>query len=238
MTRLRTLSALLLIMGSATTMAHAGELKPFEASYTVSWHGMNAGTSTMTLEAAGDKNWVYRSANQPHGLFRVFLPDSITQRSEMRLTDKGIQPIHYVANDGTDSKKRAIDLNFDWQRLRVTGTLDEQAVDAEVTPGTQDDLSVQIALIHELDNGRTPDSFKTYGDRGAREYKYIREGSETLQTPLGAIETNIYRTERSGSPRVTRYWCAPSLGYLPLKAQQKRGDDVEWTMEIQKLKRG
>jgi Protein of unknown function (DUF3108) len=238
MTRPRTFSALLLAMSGAATIVHAGELKPFEASYMVSWHGMNAGTSTMTFEAAGGNNWVYHTANEPHGLFRAFLPDSITQRSEMRLTDKGIQPIHYVANDGTASKKRAMDLRFDWQRSRVTGTLDEQTVDVEVAPGTQDDLSVQIALVYELDNGRTPESFKTYGDRGAREYKYIREGSETLQTPLGSIETNIYRTERSGSPRVTRYWCAPSLGYLPLKAQQKRDGDVEWTMEIQKLKRG
>jgi hypothetical protein len=223
---------------SSATLAHTAELKPFEASYTVSWHGMNAGTSTLTLEAAGDNRWTYRSSNKPRGLFRAFLPDSITQRSEMRLTDKGVQPVHYVATQGGDSKARDIDLTFDWDRGRVTGTAAEQPVDAAIAPGTQDDLSVQIALTYELDNGRTPATFKTYGDRGAREYQYIREGTETLQTPLGAIETTIYRTERTGSPRVTRYWCAPSLGYLPMKAQQKRGDDVEWTMDIQALKRG
>jgi hypothetical protein len=237
MTRHGTLNVCLLAMSGATTLVHAGELRPFEATYAVTWHGMSAGTSIMTLEAAGENQWVYRSNNQARGLFRAFLPGSITQRSEMRLTDKGIRPIHFVADDGTDSKKRDLDLRFDWERSRVTGVSEEKPVDAEVGPGTQDDLSVQIALVYELDNGRTPASFKTFGDRGAREYQYLREGAETLQTPLGAVETIIYRTERSGSPRVTRYWCAPALGYLPMKAQQKRREDVEWTMDIRKLKR-
>jgi hypothetical protein len=36
---------------------------------------------------------------------------------------------------------------------------------------------------------------------------------------------------------VNRYWCAPARGFVPLRAQQKKGDDVEWTMEIQSLTR-
>ena len=70
-----------------------------------------------------------------------------------------------------------------------------------------------------------------------REYQYTREGEATLQTPLGTIATIVYQERARGSPRVTRFWCAPERGYIPLKVEQTRGKDVEWTMEIRSLKR-
>ena len=237
MQRITRLSASLALALGIALESGAGELKPFQVTYSVDWHGFTAGVSTLTLASNGPGLWTYRSSSEARGLFRAVLGGEITQRSDMRLTVDGIQPLHYVGDDGKASTERDIDLEFDWQRLRVSGTAGGRPVDAPIKPGTQDDLSVQIALIHELDNGRTPTSFQTYGDGGAREYKYLRDGAETLQTPLGVIATVIFRTERSGSPRVTRYWCAPSLGYLPLRAQQKRNDDVEWTMDVRTLKR-
>ncbi|MBV8784741.1 MAG: DUF3108 domain-containing protein, partial [Gammaproteobacteria bacterium] len=56
-------------------------------------------------------------------------------------------------------------------------------------------------------------------------------------TPMGAVPTIIYRSERANSPRVTRFWCAPQRGFVPLRVEQKRGDDVQWTMQITALKR-
>jgi hypothetical protein len=70
-----------------------------------------------------------------------------------------------------------------------------------------------------------------------REYSYVREGEETLKTPFGEVATVIYRSHRANSPHVNRYWCAPGRGYIPIRVQQKRGDEVQWTMEIQSLSR-
>ena len=71
-----------------------------------------------------------------------------------------------------------------------------------------------------------------------REYRYVREGEETLQTPLGEIATVIYRSERDElTARRRASGARPSRGYIPMRVEQKRGDDVEWTMEIQSLKR-
>jgi hypothetical protein len=36
---------------------------------------------------------------------------------------------------------------------------------------------------------------------------------------------------------VTRFWCAPARGYIPMRVEQKRGDDIEWSMEIRSLSR-
>ena len=71
----------------------------------------------------------------------------------------------------------------------------------------------------------------------SREYRYQREGEATITTPLGRIDTVIYSSQHPGSPRITRFWCAPSRGYLPMRVEQKRIDSVEWTMEIRTLRR-
>jgi hypothetical protein len=47
----------------------------------------------------------------------------------------------------------------------------------------------------------------------------------------------IFRSSREGSTRVTRLWLAPSLGYIPVRAQQKRGDRTEFTMMVRSLER-
>ena len=234
--RTRVTAALLMLAG---LQVHATPLvlQPFEARFVVNWHGLTAAESVLKLTAEGNDRWTYTATSEARGLARLLSQGPVRQVSNMRLGPDGIQPLHYMADDGRRSSERDIDLRFDWEKLRVTGVSANAAVDEPITTGTQDDLSVQIALMAELANSHTPALIKTYGDRGAREYHYSREGTETLQTPLGAIDTVIYRSTRSGSPRVTRYWCAPAFGFLPVRAQQKRLDEVEWTMDIRGLTR-
>jgi Protein of unknown function (DUF3108) len=226
------------VMAVMNAAQAADAVQPFEASYTVNWHGLTAGVSTLTLEHQQGDRWLYRSVAEARGIFRALPIGELSTQSEFEIATAGVRPLHYTADDGTSSRKRDIDVTFDWEQLRIRGVAAEEKVDEALTPGVQDDLSVQIALMRELSAGRTPEGFKTYGDRGMREYRYVRDGEETLTTAVGVIPTVIFRTERTGSPRVTRYWCAPSLGYLPVKVQQKRLDSVEFTLEVRAVKRG
>jgi hypothetical protein len=92
-------------------------------------------------------------------------------------------------------------------------------------------------MMVELLRGRTPDRFSLLDGASVREYRYVREGEETLQTPLGSLATIVYRSQKEGSPRATRFWCAPSRGFIPVRVEQKRKDEVEWTMQIESLQR-
>lgn len=228
-----TLGLVALLWGDA---ANADELTPFEASYTWIWHGMTVALSTLRLERRDD-TWVYRSKSEPRGLGRM-MSERPTQESVLRVTEAGTQPLTYRADDGTPATKRDADVRFDWLRGRVTGVYEDAPVDMPVRPGLQDDLSVQIALMVELLGGRTPDEFQLLDRNTVREYRYTREGEETVSTPMGAIATVVYRSQKQGSPRVTRFWCAPSRGYIPMRVEQKRKDEVEWSMQIQTLTRG
>jgi len=166
------------------------------------------------------------------------LSERPTQESILRVTDAGVEPLSYKADDGTSSTKRDVDVKFDWEYGRVTGVYEDAKVDMPIAPGIQDDLSIQVALMAGQLKNTPPDHFSLLNGNSVREYRYTREKEETLQTAVGNIPTVVYRSEKTGSPRVTRFWCAPSKGYIPVKVEQTRKDDVEWTMQILTVKRG
>jgi hypothetical protein len=108
-------------------------------------------------------------------------------------------------------------------------------VDLPLERGVQDDLSIQIALLLALRQGRAPGELLLIDKNTVRRYSYSRENDETITTRLGPIQTIVFASHHEGSPRVTRFWCAPSKGFVPVRVQQKRIDSVEWTMEIENL---
>ena len=74
---------------------------------------------------------------------------------------------------------------FDWEHRRVTGVYEDAKVDMPMPPGIQDDLSVQIALMVELLRGVRRRSSRSSSGNSVREYRYSRDGEETLTTPVG-----------------------------------------------------
>ena len=95
-------------------------------------------------------------------------------------------------------------------------------MDLPLTPGVQDDGSVQLALMVELLAGARRESFQLIDKNSVREYKYAREGEATLKTPIGRWATVVYRAQKTYSPRMTRFWCAPDRGYIPMRVEQKQ----------------
>ena len=234
--RLALPAVLALLALTLGTPASADELRPFDASYDWIWHNMTVAVSSVHLERQ-DNNWAYRAKSEPRGIGRMF-SERPTQESVLKVTDDGVHPLSYKADDGTSSTKRDANVQFDWEHNRVTGVYEDEKVDmTPMPPGIQDDLSIQIAMMVELLRGHTPDKFSLLSGNSVREYRYSRDGEETLTTPVGTVQTIIYRSEKQYSPRATRFWCAPSLGFIPLRVQQKKGDDVEWTMQVQSVKR-
>jgi hypothetical protein len=219
---------------ASADIAAADELKPFEASYAWSWRGATVAVSTLKLEQSDGDSWIYSSTTEPRGLGHLY-PMRPTLRSRMRISEHGVQPLSFKAEGGGSGHNA--DVSFDWNAGRATGLYEGAVLDLPLRPGIQDDLSVQIAMMFELLHGRTPEHLAVIDKNSAREYRYQREGAESIATALGQIDTVIYSSQHPGSPRVTRFWCAPSKGYVPMRVEQKRLDSVEWTMEIQSRKR-
>src|SRR5262249_35079168 len=119
--------ALCLFALGAAQLARADQLKPFQASYAWVWHGMTVAVSNLKLEQHQD-TWDYSSRSDPRGLGRMF-SERPTQLSTLQITDAGVRPLHYKADDGTSSGKRDADVVFDWDHNRATGVYEDTKVD-------------------------------------------------------------------------------------------------------------
>jgi len=229
------LAALVLACGSA--LAGAMELKPFTASYSINWHGLAAGSTELKLEQLPDGRWSYSSHSSAHGLFRLAMPAELASRSLFRIEEGQLVPERFTADDGATSDAKDQDITFDWAAARVRGVAERHKVDLPTQPGLLDTLSVQVALMNELLRGRTPARFVLLDKDRIKDYVYSAEGHERLKTDIGEYDTMIYRSARPGSDNGTWFWCAPELGYLPLKVERRDGDDVQWSMRLRSVQR-
>jgi hypothetical protein len=209
----------------------------FSAKFAIEWKGITAGYSTFELTRTGANAFTYRSRQTARGIFRLAFPDAINQASNFSLVDGAVRPMSYHAGEDERGADKTVDLKFDWQARRVSGVSQSKPVDLPLESGTQDGMSVQIELMRELSTGRSPKGFWLIDNDEIKEYKYVREGTETLDTAIGKLETVRYRSEHAGSPRVTRLWLAQALGYLPVRAERSRGSNVDFSLEILQLKR-
>jgi hypothetical protein len=243
-----TLSAAMLTAASALSVVPAAAAdtppaahpcpQPFKITLDVEWRGMGAGTSTLQLTRDGPNEYTYRSSNTARGLFKLAIPDTITQVSHIALVDGKVRPSSYTGDDGSPSTEKDVSLKFDWAAMRVTGTAEQKPVDAALTPGVQDSLSVQVALMCALAAGESPKSFQLIDKDAVKEYQYTHEGNATIDTPAGKLDTVIYTSQRKGAKRLTRLWIAPSLGYLPVRAEQVNKGKRELQLQLKSVERG
>jgi hypothetical protein len=219
----------------STAAAAPAEFKPYTATYNGIWKGITVAVSTLKLEQTGD-TWTFTSRSEPRGIGRmasgVFPP---LQVSVVRVTPQGVQPQSFKSSGGDPG--RTIILNYDWESHRVTGVYEGTQVSLPLTPQVQDDGSVQLALMVELLAGRTPPTVQLIDKNNVREYEFSSDGEATIKTPMGDVHTAVFKSQKKFSPRITRFWCAPDRGYVPMRVQQRIDNDVQWTLEIQSLKR-
>lgn len=213
-------------------------LTPFKARYGVEWKGMSAGSTTIELQMVGPGRYSYSSGNQARGVFKLAFPDVIRQSSILQVENGQIRPLSFSSDDGSKDKSKDVALSFDWTRGRLSGIAETKLVTLELKPGVQDAMSVQLALMLELQAGRNPQAYWLADKDEIKEYLYQRDGEASLKTALGTLATVAWSSHRRNSDRITRVWYAPSLGFTPVQAARTRGGKTEWTMRIQQLTRG
>jgi hypothetical protein len=210
---------------------------PFEAVYAWKWHDITVAVSTLRFEHVEGSSWRSSSSAEPRGLGRLY-PIRPKLQSLMRIDAQGVRPLHYQADDGTGANTRGADVRFDWDAMHASGFYSGVPVDLALRAGVQDDLSVQIAMLAAVRAGQVPQNLSIIDKNTIREYDYRRAGEERITTPLGTLDTVVYTSQHPGSPRITRFWCAPEHGYVPLKVEQRIGEDVQWSMQIMRLTGG
>jgi hypothetical protein len=210
-------------------------LRPFHASYSLTWNGMSAGSSEIQLQQLPEGRWAYQQRTAARGVFRLAMPGEVTSRSTFSVVEGRVVPQQFITDDGASSNAKDQQVTFDWARGRLTGVAERKPIDLPAQPGLLDSMSVHIALRLELMAGRTPQHFSLFDKDKIKHYNYTAEGSEVLRTEMGEHRTVIFRSNRPGSKKSTWFWCAPDLDFMPVKVETREGKNVELSMAVKSL---
>ncbi len=206
---------------------------PFVATYTIAWHGITAGSSTLELRKTAPQVYLYTSTDKAYGLFRLAFPRPLRQSSRFRITAGEVEPLDFQAGGaGTD-----VMAQFDWKDGHVTGMAKGKLLDLKLQPGTQDPLSVQIAIMLKLLAQDAPDGFWMLNTDEIDRFEYVRHEEATLDTPLGKLRTILYTSHAPGSDKTTYLWLAPTLDYMPARAEQRVKGSTQVALEIRAFAR-
>jgi Protein of unknown function (DUF3108) len=208
-------------------------LAPFSARYLADWNGINIGTSDLDLKPDTEPgHYVYTWTITARGIFRLYRAE-VTQKSWLSVTGDHVRPDKYRAEDG----KSKVDLDFDWNSRHARGMSEDKPVDLTLKDGVQDVMSIQVEVMLDLKKGNLPKTFEIIDKDELKDFIYTQEGTASIKTDLGQIDTIIVASQRTGNNRILRMWFAPSLGFVPVQAERSRDGKLELAMRIKSLKR-
>jgi hypothetical protein len=201
---------------------------PFVATYTITWHGVTAGSSTLELRQTAPRLYLYTSTDIAYGVFRLAFRHPLRQSSRFRIAAGEVEPLAFQAGGAGND----VMAQFDWKTSQVTGMAKGKLLDLKLQPGTQDPLSVQIAIMLKLQARDAPDAFWMLNTDEIDRFQYVRHEESTLDTPLGKLRTILYTSHQPGSNKTTYLWLAPTLDYMPARAEQRVKGSTQISLEI------
>jgi hypothetical protein len=220
--------------GDASSQPSAPSSQPpaFTATYTIAWHGVAAGSSTLHLRQTAPHLYLYTSTDTAYGIFRLAFPHPLLQSSRFRIAGGEVEPLAFQTGGAGNN----VIAQFDWKAGHVTGMAKGKLLDLKLQPGTQDPLSVQIAIMLELQAQAAPESFWMLNTDEIDRFQYVRHGESTLDTPLGKLRTILYTSHQPGSSKTTYLWLAPALHYMPARGEQRVKGSTQVELEIRQFK--
>jgi hypothetical protein len=226
------------VLAAAIMVSAAGAqpaaIAPFSAHYQADWKTISVGTSDLELKQDTEPDhYIYTWTITARGIFRVVYPDDLIQKSWFSITGDHVRPAKYSGVDGSSS----VDLNFDWNSGHVLGQSETKPVDLALKEGTQDVMSIQVEVMLDLKQGNLPSTFRIIDKDQLKDFIYTNEGTASIRTDLGRLDTIIVSSRRAGNNRILRMWFAPSLGFVPVQAERSRDGKLEFAMRIKSLKR-
>ncbi len=223
--------------GAATAPAGEPLAHPFQATYEVRRGRLEFARSIFSLHDEGAGTWLYRSVTRPAGLVSLFRDDVITETTHFRIHDDSLRPQSYTYRHENSSRDRDQSVEFDWHAM-VAHTVNEgRKRDLTLTSGMTDRFLAQLALSRDLAAGRGPAPAYTVVDRGEiKHYTLQRAGEDKLRTPAGQFAAIRVTKHDPDSKRVTTFWCAPALDYLPVKMEQSEPGEPTISFTLQDYK--
>lgn len=229
-------AALLGVLAAAAAFAAFGgpdRVPTYEARYEVEYKGRRVGESVQRVQPGGaPETYRFESITSPRGLARLLRRRPIVERSTFEAHAGTVRPLEFRLDDGTRKGDDSVAVEFDWSAATADVETSDADTELPIEPDVHDRATLQVALMMELAAGREPDRHLLIDDDSVKTYEYEIDGTETLDTPAGTLETLRVTQRRDGSSRRTIIWTAPDLRYLPVKIEQRRDEEALTTLTL------
>ncbi len=186
-------------------------LKPYTAQYTTTARGMSL---TLTRELKSDAAGTYTLTNGGKILVVGFHEVAV-----FSLDGDSVKPKSYVYQ-GTGLINRRREVHFTEGADTIRSLYKDNWYDLPYTEGTLDRMSQQEQLRLFLLNDPTPKediAFRIADGKRVKDYQLIYVGEETLETPLGPVNTLHFKRTHDDPDRKSDTWIAPDWDYLMVK---------------------
>lgn len=213
------------LTGTVAAADHSPPLRPYTAHYKASARGLDLHI-TRKLEAYEDGRYVLTSGGK-------ILVIGFQEISMFRIESGHIRPLSYVyQNTGLVSRRK--ELRFPPDRGVIRSLYKGQWYELPYADNTLDRMSQleQLRLALMADPAAAKDvTLRVADGKRSKDSRLVLVGNETLQTPLGAVDTVHYQRLHTSAQRTSDFWFAPAWDYLLVRTVHvENGDPVEMTL--------
>jgi hypothetical protein len=207
----------------------------YTATYRVEYKGKEAGVSEWSVRDLGDGRYEFQARITPKGMLKLIRPKPTIERSQFRVDGPAFRPLEYWYEDGSRSGEDNWHLVFDWKRRIATVSTAEARRELAVPDAALDIGTLKAAVMRDLAAKGAPGPYEIADEDSVGTYEYTDGGPATLVTGVGSLETKLFVQRRAGSSRSTWLWVAPTLGFLPVRVEQRRGDEVHTSFLLERV---
>lgn len=199
-----------------------------QVDFTVTSGSMQIGEGRDLLVHDG-KQYTVVSESRTVGVAAFFYKLDIRRESKGLVLKNGLRPLSFIEDR---SRKPLRQASFDWEAMRITLGEGDATQTLALPANTYDQTSFAYAFAFNAPSDESVAVYLTDGRRLA-DYNYKLVGRESVQTPMGDLETLHYQKVRApDDKRGFEIWLAVDHHHFPVKIRyvEKNGTTVDSTV--------
>jgi|TARA_B110000914_G_scaffold222612_1_gene236444 hypothetical protein len=201
-------------------------LKAHEANYKVDIKGFTAELKT-SLKTSDGVNFFAEDFIKTTGVASVFLKGTLTSTSKFFVEGYNLKPNYFYSLDTLSKEKKRLTLDFDWVINRVNINDNEKKSTILLNNSIKDRLTLKYALMMDLLGDQLQNQYSLYENDKIKKIKTTNLGTKVITIDHGVYEVIGIQNQASGSSKLSIFWCAEKLGFLPVLIEQYR-DNKLW----------
>ena len=111
-------------------------------------------------------------------------------------------------------------IRFDWSKDLAYSSKGASHQTVPLTAGICDRLLAQLAMSLDTLQGKPENDYSVLDHDKVQTYRFMRTGNASVNTPAGKYDTVEMTRHDDSKNRVTTFWLAPKLDYLPVQIRQ------------------